>query len=302
MDRRRAPKVPASAEHHGGGDVAGDAGDTLRRASGSAERAADSRWVDRAARLGFVGRGAVYIIIGVLAVQIATGDNRGQQANKQGALQAIADKPFGEVLLVALAVGLAGYALWRFTEAIWGKQDEHDEKKRTAKRLGSAGKGLLYALFCVSTISVLMGGGKGGGGEQKQKTWTAKVLDWPGGQLLVGLVGAVIIAGGAYLVYRGLARKFRKQLDESRMGESTRKATTVLGAVGITARGVVFGFAGALLIKAAVDYNPDEAHGIDGTLRAIAGQTYGQFLLSLAAIGLIVFGVYSFVEARYRKL
>src|SRR4051812_35146598 len=106
------------------GGTAEGAADTAQRASDTAQRAADSPWVERSARLGFVGRGVVYIIIGILAIQIATGDNGGQEADKQGALQAIADKPFGEVLLLLLAVGLAGYALWRFSEAIWGKRDE----------------------------------------------------------------------------------------------------------------------------------------------------------------------------------
>ncbi len=275
----------------------------------TARDAADSPWVERTARLGFVGRGAIYVIIGVLALQIATGDNGGQEADKQGALQAIADEPFGEVLLVALAIGLAGYALWRFSDAVWGKRDETDEKKRTMKRLSSAAKGGLYAAFCVSTISVIMAGGgadggsgSGGGGGAPEKTWTARVLGWPAGQLLVGLVGAAIVVGGGYLMYRGLARKFEKQLDEGRMGPTARRLTPLLGATGITARGVVFALAGLLLVKAALDFNPEEAQGIDGTLRTIAARPYGQVLLVLAAAGLVVFGIYSFVEARYRKL
>jgi len=265
------------------------------------QRATDSPWVERTARLGFAGRGAVYLIIAVLAVQIATGDNRGQEADKKGALQAVADKPFGEVLLVLLALGLAGYALWRFTNAAWGERDETDERKRAAKRLSSVGKGALYVAFCASAVSVLVGRG-GGGGEQQATTWTAKVLGWPSGRLLVGAAAAAIVIGAGYMVYRGVARKFEKQLDEARMGPTARRLTPVLGVVGLTARGIVFALAGFLLVKAAIDFDAREAKGVDGTLRTIAAQPYGQVLLVAAALGLAVFGLYSFVEARYRRL
>lgn len=271
------------------------------RAREAGQEVANSPWVDRGARLGFAARGLVYIVIGLLAVQIAAG-HRSRQADKQGALQAIADKPLGEAVLVVLAVGLAGYALWRFTEAIWGYASETEHSKRIAKRIGSAGKGLLYAAFCVTTISVLAGSGGGGGGDQSQKHWTAKVLGWPGGRVLVGLVGAAVIVGGAYMVYRGATRKFEKKLDMARMGQGWHRLAEVLGTFGNSARGVVFGLIGLLLIKAALDYRPDEAQGIDGTLRTIAARPYGQVLLILAAVGLMAFGLFSFIEARYRRL
>jgi len=284
-------------------DRKAEAGSSDRPGGGvdAVQRATDNPWVERTARLGFVGRGAVYLIIAVLAVQIATGDNRGQEADKRGALQAVADKPFGEVLLVLLAIGLAGYALWRFSNAAWGERDETDERKRGAKRLSSVGKGALYVAFCVSAVSVLAGRG-GGGGEQQATTWTAKVLGWPAGRLLVGAAAAAIVIGAGYMVYRGIARKFEKQLDEGRMGPTARRLTPVLGVVGLTARGLVFALAGFLLVKAAVDFDAREAKGVDGTLRTIAAQPYGQVLLVAAALGLAVFGLYSFVEARYRKL
>lgn len=271
------------------------------KARDAGQEVADSPWVDRGARLGFAARGLVYVVIGVLAVQIAAG-RRSQQADKQGALQAIADKPLGEVVLVVLAIGLAGYALWRFTEAIWGHASETEHSKRIAKRIGSAAKGLLYAAFCVTTISVLVGSGGGGGGDRSQKHWTAKVLGWPGGRILVGLAGAAVIVGGAYMVYRGVTRKFEKKLDMARMGQGWHRVTEVLGTFGNTARGVVFGLIGMLLVKAAVDFRPDESQGIDGTLRTIAARPYGQVLLILAAVGLMAFGLYSFIEARYRRL
>lgn len=283
--------------------------DGLGGGAEAVRRAGDSRWTEWAARLGFAGRGVIYLIIGVLALQIATGDNQGREADRKGALQEVADKPFGGALLVVLAVGIAGYALWRFSNAAWGERSESDEKKRTVKRLSSAGKGVLYLAFLASVISVLVGRGRGGdgsggggGGEQQATTWTAKVLGWPSGRLLVAAAGVAIVAGAGYMIYRGIRRKFEKHLDEGRMGPTTRRVVPVVGAVGLSARGVVFGLAGLLLIKAAADFDPNEAKGVDGTLRTIAAQPYGQILLVAAALGLVAFGVYSFVEARWRRL
>jgi hypothetical protein len=268
----------------------------------SAERAARSHWADRLAKLGFVGRGLIYLIVGFLAFQIAMGDS-GESADKKGALQEIGDKPFGNAMLVVLAIGLAGYALWRFSEALWGKRSEPDEKKRTARRLVSAGKGFAYAAFCATTISFLTGSGGQSGANQQEKTWTAKVMGWPGGRGIVVAAGLAIIAGALYLIGLGLTRKFEEKLELGRVSAGARKAIRAIGTFGVTARGVVFGLLGLLLVRAAMDFNPDEAQGIDGTLRTIADRTYGQVLLMVAALGLVAFGIYSaVVEARYRKL
>jgi cytochrome bd-type quinol oxidase subunit 2 len=265
------------------------------------ERAADSKWLDRTARLGFVARGVVYAIVAGIALRIAIGDGSSQQANKQGALQAIADQPFGRGILVVLAIGLAGYALWRLSEAVTGYRDEDDEKKRTAKRLASAGKGLIYVAFCVSAISVIAGGSSGNG-EQQPKSWTARVLEWPAGSVLVAIAGLLIVAGGIFLVVRGLTTKFEEQLETGRMSPPVRRTALTVGLIGSVGRGIVFGLLGILLVGAAIDHDPNEAQGIDGTLRTIADRSYGQALLFVTALALFAFAAYSFVEARYRKL
>ncbi len=264
-------------------------------------RASDSTWLDRTARLGFVARGVVYAIVAGIAVRLAFGHSSSEQANKQGALQTIADRPFGRGVLVVLSVGLAGYALWRFSEAAYGYQDEDDEKKRAAKRAASAGKGVIYAVFCATAVSVVLGHSSGNG-EQQPKTWTARVLEWPGGPVLVAAAGIAIMAGGIYLIVRGLTTKFEKELEMGRMRPPMRRATTVVGLVGSVGRGVVFDLLGTLLIGAAINHDPDQAQGIDGTLRTIAGHAYGQVLLFLTALALFAFAAYSFIEARYRRL
>ena len=129
-----------------------------------------------------------------------------------------------------------------------------------------------------------------------------RALDLPGGQWLVAGAGLAIIAAAIYIGYRGLSQKFNERLDTSEMGPVTGASVDVLGTVGMIARSVVFALAGYLLIRAAIDYDPNEAHGLDGTLKTLAQQTYGQVILALTALGLVCYGLYSFAEARYRDL
>ena len=269
-----------------------------------AKAAARGRWANGAARLGLAGRGVIYILIGIIAMKLAFAPRDSEEADRQGALRELADQRFGSVLLVTLAIGLAGYVLWRFTEAAWGYGSETDDRKRTLHRLSSAAKGLAYLLFLATVVSVLRGssGSAAGAGNQQPKVWTARVLGWTGGQTIVTAIGLAIVAGGCALIYRGLTQKFEKKLETGRMSAPTEAVARVLGTVGVTARGAVFGAAGLLLVKAARDYDPNQTQGIDGTLRTVAMQSYGQILLVAAAAGLVAFGVYSFVEARYRKL
>lgn len=280
---------------------------TAAEAVRAAKRVAASVWVDRVARVGFCARGVVYAVIGLVALQIARdGGAHGEDASKNGALQEIAKQSFGRVLLLVLAVGLAGYAVWRLSEALWGVRDEGDERKRTAKRLVSAGKAAVYLAFLASTVRFLSegpaAGGGGGGGDRQEERMTARILDLPGGQIAVGAIGVGLIVGGGYIVYRGLSQKFEKRLDTSDMGSVTGRVVDVTGTLGLAARGLVFSLAGFVLVKAAIDFDAGQANGIDGTLKLIARQAYGSLLLMATAVGLIAYGIYSFAEARFRQL
>ena len=255
------------------------------------------------ARLGFVARGVVWIVIGLIALDVARDGGRGDDASKAGALREIVERPFGGALLVVLAVGVAGYAMWRATDAVWGHQDEEDEKKRSAKRLGSAARAVLYAAFCITTVRFILDGPSSGTqGDEQEQTMVTRALELPAGQLIVAGFGATIIAGAIYIGYRGLSQKFNERLDTSEMGPVTGAAVDVLGTVGMIARSVVFTLAGYLLIRAAIDYDPDKASGLDGTLKTLAQATYGQAILVVTALGLICYGLYSWAEARYRQL
>ena len=274
----------------------------MDRARHSVKRGGTGDWLERVARVGFAARGLLYLTIAFLAVRIATGSS-GETADKQGAVRALSDTSLGGILLVALLVGFVGMGLWRVAEAAWGKREEHDDKKRAVKRAGSAGKAVLYLALAASVGSVLLRGtGDTPAAGQRESGWTAKVLDLPAGRLLVGLAGAAVVAVGVWFISRGLRQKFEKRLAMGAMPRWLRRAATIGGTLGHSARGVVAGLAGLLLIKAALDYDPQEAKGVDGTLRTIAAQPFGKALLLLAALGLAAFGLFSWVEAKYRRI
>jgi len=275
--------------------------DVKERSQGAVERASRSDWLENLARAGLATRGVLYVVVAILAVQVATGHG-GERADKQGALQAVLQQPLGRLLLLVLAVGLGGYALWRFVEAIVGPPDEADPSKATLKRVGSAARGLLYTAFFVSAVQLVIWSGIESGSDDAQSDWTARVLDWPGGTWLVVATGLAIIGGGLYVGWRGLSRKFRKRLKSAEMGTAERRWIVGFGTVGMVARMIVFSMIGVFLIGAALRHDPDQAVGIDGALKRLADRPYGPTLLFVVALGLAAYGVYSFAEARYRRV
>lgn len=277
----------------------------LRRTAEQAVSGDGSDWTEWWARVGFVARGIVYVVVGLIAVHIAWSERPGTEASKAGAVRTIADRPFGTGLLVALSAALAGYALWRFAEALWGKRDEVDRHKRNVKRFWSAAKGLVYVGLLLSIVRFVMGdGGSSGtsGGPAAEESWTAVVLGLPGGQVLVGAAAAVLIGFAGWLVYRGLAQKYEERLDTSDMGRVIGRAVDVVGVVGLTARGAVVGLVGYLLAQAALEHDAEDAGGIDEALRLLVDESYGRWIVTVIGAGIVCFGLYSWIEARYRQL
>jgi Domain of Unknown Function (DUF1206) len=272
------------------------AGRTARRAG---RDAASSRWLQWLARGGLVARGVIYVLVGVLAVQIAFGSG-GKRADTSGALHAVAEHPGGIVVLWLLAVGFAGLAIWRFAEVVYGQAGRGG---RTAgKRLGSLARAVLYAFICGSVVSFILGTGGKTSGNTQSKDVTARLMAHGGGRWLVALIGVGLAAAGVALAVHGLRRKFTKYLHMARMSRRTAQVVKILGVVGYVARGVVFCVAGAFLVDAAVSFNAQKAQGIDGSLLKLATTPLGPGLLVAVALGLVVFGIYSGCEARWRQV
>ena len=267
----------------------------MSTATFEAKRRARGPWTERLGRFGFAAKGVLYGIVALIAVQVALGS--GKLEDKEGALQAVAGQPYGGILLGILAAGLAGYALWRLVEAVLGPKGESGAKA-LGKRLVSLGKGVLYAGLCFVAFSILLGAGAGGSGDEDETA--ATLLELPAGVWLVAAAGAGLIVAALYNGYRGVTRKFCDDLRG--MSATEERWVEGIGILGHLARLVVFGLMGVFLVKAALEYDPQEAVGLDGALATVAQQPFGPALLGLAAAGLLAYGLFCLVQARYREL
>lgn len=270
--------------------------DLSDKAKREGENLAGAKQLGWLARAGLVARGVVYLIIGILALELAFGEG-GEAANQQDALREIAEQPFGRILLILVAIGLAGYALWRLTRPAVGHGAE--QRDSGMDRIAALGSGIAYAVLCVTAVTIVAGSSTGSG---TPKETTAGVLGWTGGTVLVALAGVVLIGVAIYQAYKGLGRKFLEDARRDKMSEEVEKGYTALGVFGHVARAVVFALIGYGLIKAAIDYNPKQAIGLDGALRQLADASYGPALLGIVAAGLAGFAIYSITDARYRKV
>ena len=277
----------------------------IARAGNQAEQAVRSAvrnpWVERLARFGYAARGVVYALIGLLAIQAAFG-GRGaieQQASPEGALQRIAEQ--SRLLLVLVAIGLIGYALWRFVQAILDPENKGTDAKGLAKRGSMLASGIAYAGLALLAARIVSGTGNASSGGGSQEA-AAGLMDKPFGRWLVVLAGIAVIVSALYQIYESYTKKFRKRLKLEEMDANEERLATRTGQVGLTARGIAFFVSGWFLVQAGLRYNPNEARGLGGALETLASQPYGPWLLGLVALGLIAYGAYSFLQARYRKI
>jgi len=270
------------------------------QAEAAGRRAANSTPLRIAARVGFVARGIIYVLIGVIALEIAAG--HGGQADRGGALAQIASHSYGSVVLWLLVVGFAGLALWRLTEVAFGAAEPHGHEAKV--RLQSLARAVLYGSFFVSTLQFVLGSSSGATASDngRSQALTARVMAHSGGRWLVGLVGLVVIGVGIYLIREGWTKKFLERMTFGTASPGTRSAVTKLGRVGGVARGLVAVVAGIFVLVAAIRFSPSDTQGVDGTLRSLADTPLGPVLLVLVAAGLVAFGVFSWAEARWRRV
>ncbi len=263
-----------------------------------ARRAADHPWAEGLFRAGMVAKATLYLVIGVLALAVAF-DVGGRTTDTAGALQTLARQSFGTLLMALLAAGLLGYALWRIVQAALDTDGEGSDASGVAARVGAAGSGLAHLGLMVLAIRLLVDSdsGSSSGGQERQAT--SGVLGWTGGRLIVGVVALVVIGIGAYGVHQGVTRGF---MDRMRVSGPRRRLVERLGTVGFVARGIVFGIAGVFLMKAAIEYDPKEAVGVDGALGRLASAALGPVLLALVAAGLVAYALTCVAWARYREV
>jgi hypothetical protein len=269
------------------------------------EKAADSSrggWIEWLSRFGYAVRGVLYIVIGILAVQVATGRG-GDMAGKDGAIAAIGNQTFGELLLVLVIIGLAGYSLWGFVRAILDPFNRGTGPKGLMQRAGYIVSALVYGALILPAVRFLLHAGDeqapGGNSTADFSAWL--MSHQPVGQWLLILIGVVAFIGGLGQAWLAFSGDFQKDLKFREMSEDSRALARGVGRAGHAARGVVFAMIGFFIAKAAWDADPGQAKGLDGTLLILAQQPYGPLLLGAVALGLIAFGVYSILCARWIK-
>lgn len=252
------------------------------------------KWI---ARIGFVGRGLVFLILGGLALAAALNGHT-RPVGTAGALNAVVSEPAGGFIGFVVAVGLLCFAGLRVVEAFDDVYDYGNDLEGLARRWALALAGVFYAVLGLAGASIVLTGSRAPSNDQTVRDWTAWALHMPLGRWLVGLAGAVIVAIGLGLAVAGVAGKFKRRL---RLYEKGGRFVAALGAIGFFARSVIFVMIGAFLIFAAIHARPDEAQGFGGALSVIRQQSYGSVLLLLAAAGLIAFGVFGVAEAYYGR-
>jgi hypothetical protein len=259
-----------------------------------ARRAHQSDWLDGAARIGLVAYGLVHLVVGWLAFQLALGDPSGS-ASSTGAIRELAEQPLGLTLVWLVGVGMFLLMVWRFVEAALGHRDE-EGFTRTRRRLVSAGRAVVYGYISWSAVAVATGSGSSSGGTDSA---TAKLMDQPGGQLLVGAVGVMIALIGAALIRKSWTERFAKELDQASLDGPSRNAYIWLGKVGCVAKGIAFGIVGALFGYAAATHEPNKSGGLDQALSEVLRQPLGPYLLAAIAVGIAAFGLFCLSQARY---
>lgn len=263
----------------------------------SARDAKDSEALHHATRAGLVAYGVVHLLIGWLALQLAFGQSDGT-ADNQGALRTLAGTPVGRPLLWVVALGFLALVIWQLAEAALGHEDS-DEPKRTAKRVLSVGKALVYGAIGVSAAKIASGGSSSGDGSKE--TFTAKLMEQPAGTVLVAVVGIGIVIGGIALAAIGYTKHFEKQLQAGATSGDSGTAIVTIGRIGYTAKGIAFVILGVLFVAAAIEHDPDKSGGLDDALKTLSDQPYGHVLLAIVGLGIACFGLYCFARARYMR-
>jgi hypothetical protein len=260
-----------------------------------------SPWVERLTRLGYFAKGTVYIVIGILALQVAL-NTGGQTPGTQDALQTIKAQPFGQVLLGLIILGLLGYSIWLFMRSLIDIEDEGQGVKGLIRRIGFAARAVGHLFLIFLALQLLVGSSNGGGEENSAASWTAWVMQESIGRWLVGLVGLGFIAVALTRFYLAYSTEFQKKLALNKMSNAEREWIIWTGRVGIASHGVILAMIGSFLIQAAIQYQPSEARGLSGAFQTLLEQRYGPWLLGLMALGFVAHGIYMVMRGRYRRI
>ena len=267
-----------------------------------ADQVTDNPWVERAARAGYVANGLIHVVIGVLAWNIAFGGS-GENADQTGAIRALSDQPFGIILIWFCMLGAFMLGMWHLFGGIFafmgrttGRSDATD---RVKEGIQGVGKAVVFLAIASTCFTFAFGGSKDSG--EETKSVTATLMSNPAGAVLLYAVGAGLMIAGGYYVYKAVTKKFKEDLEGTGRKEISQ-AITVTGVIGHAAKGLVLAAVGLLFIMATAKNNPEESTGLDGALKGMLDQPFGQPLLMAVGAGLVLFGIYLFMRAAYDRM
>lgn len=255
--------------------------------------------LEHLARLGYASKALIYAIVGVLAIMAAT--NRGGRiTDTSGALRVVLTQPFGRVLLLVLAAGLCGYALWRLLDAIKDPDRHGTDFSGLVTRIGNAIRGAIYGALGLEAFRLFRGlsGSKG----DEARVWTARIMDVPFGDWAIGLVGAIVFVYGLSELYDALRGHYDEKVDTSTLPGNLRLPLIRISRFGIGARGAIISTLGVFLVRAAIQHDPGKAAGTRESMIELAGVVEGRWLLTLIAVGLLAYAVDQAVHARGRRI
>ncbi|QGG96519.1 DUF1206 domain-containing protein [Actinomarinicola tropica] len=288
-------------------------GPTTRSSSGAADAASDAvadlarrhPEVVAAARVGWVAKGVVYVVLGLLAATLVVGGGGGggsdQEVSQSGAIQELASTPLGTLGLWLVAIGLALHVLWRLASVALPAESS---AKVWATRAAYVVSALTYAALAWSAVTLATGGSSGGSGDQESQvdSVTRSVMEMTAGRWIVGLAGLAVLAVGAVFIHRGWTESFAEELEPGGVGPVDQRSLRRMGVVGWVARGVMMLIVGWFVVQAAIQFSPDEAQGIDGALRDATSTWWGSLLVAVVALGLVVYGAYCALSAPRTRL
>ena len=252
-------------------------------------------WLQTMGRIGIGSRGVIYLILAYLAFDIARHGKAPAQASSTGALEEVRNRSGGLALLVVLALGLGSYAIWRLLNAVLSKEG-------MVKRLGSLAIAVIYFGLLARAIELAAGHSTGGGVSANPEPFVGRVMGWPGGKEIVGVCGVALVIAGVGLGLWSLLHRYSKSLAIGRLSRGWQRTVRALGATGDLSRGFLLALVGSYLIGTAATGNPSQAKGVDQALKALVHHSYGAVLIGFVALGLLFFGIFSFFDARLRRL
>ena len=264
------------------------------------KRAAGSPLLRLLERLGYAARGVLYAVMGLLALGLALNVGGGQTTDLSGSLVFLIGNPFGKVVLVVMAIGLAAYSLWGFIRAIYDPLHRGSDASGYTARLGFITSALSYAAIVIFALQILAGSA-GGSGDSTQKT-IAAILSHPGGGWVTVIIGLAALGVGIGQFLEAYRAQFAHDLKGTEMSETERKRAIALGRFGMFARGVVFLVIGWFLVQAGLHHDPGQVQGFGGAFAFLLGQPFGRVLLGIIALGFVALGLHSFACARWIRL